>query len=225
MRLKIFVLMFFQCFILINEINSQLYLGAGFGIDNSNIVQSTNSNYFLINYPKSNYSKLSPAAEIKIRYLFISKLFIELNPGYTFKKIPLSSTTILGIPEEEPKLDFKFNYFQNSLQAGYSIKKFEFSIGLNVNIINNVNVHYLYSPFYEIVLNDIIELGPTCRFGYKLNGLNFYIYYNRGVYFSDKSVKEKYFEPINSFGAKLYYIFKIYPIKQKSKVDCPSFKA
>ncbi len=41
MRLKIFALMLFQCFILINEINSQLYLGAGFGIDNSNIVQST----------------------------------------------------------------------------------------------------------------------------------------------------------------------------------------
>ncbi len=223
MRLKIFVLMFFQCFILINEINSQLYLGAGFGIDNSNIVQSTNSNYFLINYPKSNYSKLSPAAEIKIRYLFISKLFIELNPGYTFKKIPLSSTTILGIPEEEPKLDFKFNYFQNSLQAGYSIKKFEFSIGLNVNIINNVKVHYLYSPFYEIVLNDIIELGPTCRFGYKLNGLNFYIYYNRGVYFSDELVKEKYFEPINSLGLKLNYLIKVFSIKHNTRVGCPSF--
>lgn len=225
MRLKIFALMLFQCFILINEINSQLYLGAGFGIDNSNIVQSNSSNYFLINYPKSNFNKLSFATEIKIRYLFKSKLFIELNPGYTFKKIPLSSTTILGIPEEEPKLDFKFNYFQNSLQTGFSIKKFEFSIGLNVNIINNVKVHYLYSPFYEIVLNDIIELGPTCRFGYKLNRLNFYIYYNRGVYFSDKLVKENYFEPINSFGSKLYYIFKICSIKHNAKVGCPSFKA
>ena len=223
MRLKIFAFMLFQCFILINEINGQLYLGFGFGIDNSNIVQSKNSNYFLINYPKSNYNKLSLAAEIKIRYLFKSKMFIELNPGYTFKKIPLSSTTILGIPEEEPKLDFNFNYFQNSLQAGYSIKKFEFSIGLNVNIINNVKVHYLYSPFYEIVLNDIIELGPTCRFGYKLYGLNFYIYYNRGVYFSDKSVKEKYFEPINSFCLKLYYLIKVFSIKHNTRVGCPSF--
>ena len=208
MRLKIFALMLFQCLILINEINSQLYLGAGFGIDNSNIVQSNNSNYFLINYPKSNYNKLSLAAEIKIRYLFKSKMFIELNPGYTFKKIPLSSTTILGFPEEEPKLDFKFNYFQNSAHFGYAI--------------NSIKVHYLYSPFYEIVLKDNIELGPTCRFGYKLNRLNFYIYYNRGVYFSDKLVKEKYFEPINSFGLKLNYLIKVFSIKHNTRVGCPS---
>ncbi len=216
----------FILFSLINfcKIHAQLYSGISIGIDNSNIVQSKNSNYFLINYPKSNFNKISLVTEIKIRYLFKSKIFIELNPGYTFKKIPLSSTIILGIPEEEPKLDFKFNYFQNSIQAGYSSKKLEFSIGLNVNIINSVKVHYLYSPFYEIVLNDIIELGPTCRFGYKLNKLHLYIYYNRGFNFSNEIVQENYFEPINSFGAKLYYIFKIYSIKQKNKVDCPSFK-
>lgn len=200
-----------------------MYLGIGLGIDNSTIIQSTNMNYFLINYPKSNCNHVSFASEIKLRYLFKTKIFIELNPGFTTKKVPLSSTAVLGIHEEEPKLDFKFNYFQNSAQVGYAINKFEFSMGLSFNIFNKIKVHYLYSPNYEIVLNDFVELGPTCRLGYSINKFNFYLYYNHGVDFSNKWVKENYFKPINSLGLKLNYLFKIFSIKHNTRVGCPSF--
>ena len=56
-----------------------------------------------------------------------------------------------------------------------------------------------------------------------INNINFFLYYNRGVYFSNQWVKENYFKPINSLGLKLNYSFKIFSINHNSRIDCPSF--